>query len=125
MPRLVCVLALWTTASCIWAVSAAADTLAIQDRKVTVETLSDTVATLSGRSELHVTGSGDPIPGSIIHLNSPDSWLFFTSIQPFTVNGSFLGRIRVNGATATTSTNVRVVQHANGSVVIPHGPGFT
>ena len=105
--------------------TAAAQTLTIEERKVTVATLASTTATLSGRSELHVTGGGDPIPGSVIHLNSPDSWLFFTSIQPFTVNGGFLGRIRVNGATVSTSTNVRVVQHANGTVVIPHGPGFT
>jgi len=109
----------------MWTASAAANTLAIQDRKVTVETLADTVATLSGRSELHVTSGGDPITGTIIHLNSPDSWLFFNRIQPFTVSGSFLGRIRINGAAAATSTNVRVVQHGNGTVVIPHGPSFT
>ncbi|MEX1116646.1 MAG: glycosyl hydrolase [Akkermansiaceae bacterium] len=119
------ILALCMAACLMFAASAAANTLSIHDRKVTIATISDTVVTMSGRSELHVTGSGDPIPGSIIHLNSPDSWLFFTSIQPFTVSGSFLGRIRVNGTTAATATNVRVVQHANGSVVIPHGPGFT
>jgi len=42
----------------------------------------------------------------------------------FLASGS-LGRIRVNGAAAAISTNLRVVQHVNGTVVIPHGPGFT
>jgi autotransporter-associated beta strand protein len=105
--------------------TATAQTLSIVDRKTTLDSLPNTTATLSGRAELHITGSGDPIPGSIIHLNSPDSWLFLTRIQPFTVNGSFLSRIRVNGSAAGTSTNVRVVQYGNGAVVIPHGPSFT
>jgi hypothetical protein len=80
---------------------------------------------MTGRSELHLTGGGDPFPGCVIHLNSPDAWLFLREIRPFTLNGSFLGRIRVNGANASTSTNVRVVQHGVGTVVIPHGPAFT
>ncbi len=124
MPRSGRLLALCLSAWLAWG-SASANVLEIQDRTVTVATLTDTTVTMSGRSELHITDPGDPIPGCVIHLNSPDSWLFFSSIRPFTANASFLGRIRVNGANASTSTNVRVVQYGVGTVVIPHGPSFT
>lgn len=105
--------------------SAVASALTIDNRTVTLETLTNTTVTMTERSELIVTGTGDPLPGCIIHLNSPDAWLFLREIRPFTVNGSFLGKIRVNGANASTSTNVRVVQHGMGTVVIPQGPAFT
>lgn len=105
--------------------SAVASALTIDNRTVTLETLTNTTVTMTGRSELMVTGTGDPLPGCIIHLNSPDAWLFLREIRPFTVNGSFLGKIRVNGANASTSTNIRIVQHGMGTVVIPHGPTFT
>lgn len=104
---------------------AAASTLDIQDRTITRASLSNTTVTMTGRSELHLTATGDPFPGCVIHLNSPDAWLFVDETRPFTFNGSYLGRIRVNGASANTSTNVRVVQHGMGTLVIPHGPSFT
>ena len=107
-----------------WAAAASAAALEITDRSLTLALLSDTTVTLSGRAELHLTGTGDPMAGCVIHLNSPDAWLFLREIRPFTVNGSFLGRIRVNGVNANTATNVRVVQHGVGSVVIPHGPSI-
>jgi len=88
-------------------------------------TLTNTTATLSGKAELHVTGSGDPIPGCTIHLNSPDAWFFMEAIVPSVVNSTFLSRLRVNGANALLGTNVRVVQFGMGTVVIPHAPGFT
>jgi len=109
------------SACLVWG-SAAANTLTLHDRSLTLDSLADTTVTMSGRSELHLTGSGDPLAGCVIHLNSPDAWLFLRETRPFTFNGSFLGRVRVNGASASTATNVRVVQHGLGTVVIPHGP---
>jgi hypothetical protein len=97
--------------------SAVASALTIDNRTVTLETLTNTTVTMTGRSELMVTGTGDPLPGCIIHLDSPDAWLFLREIRPFTVNGRFLGKIRVNGANASTSTNVRIVQHGMGSLL--------
>src|SRR5215203_5499373 len=76
---------------------------------------------MTGRSELRVTGTGDPMQGCTIHLNSPDAWLYLPGIQPQTVSTSFLSRLRVNGATAALNTNLRVAQHGMGAVVIPHG----
>lgn len=84
----------------------------------------NTVATLTGKSELHITDGGDPIPGCTIHLNSEDSWVFFHSIAPSAVVTNLLGRFRVNGANAVVDTNVRVVQYLAGAVVIPQAPSF-
>lgn len=86
--------------------------------------LTNTTVTLSGRAELRVTGSGDPLPGSVVHLNSPDAWLLLTGISPSTANSAFLGRVRVNGAGAALNGNVRVVQYAQGAVIIPQGADF-
>jgi hypothetical protein len=99
-------------AACIFvASSAVASALTIDNRTVTLEALTNTTVTMTGRSELIVTGTGNPLPGCIIHLDSPDAWLFLREIRPFTLNGSFLGKVRVNGADASTRTNVRIVHH--------------
>jgi hypothetical protein len=73
---------------------------------------------------LHITDGGDPIPGSTIHLNSPDSWFFLHSVKPSQTVASLIRRIRVNGVVAVHDGNVRVVQHEEGTVVIPHTPTF-
>jgi hypothetical protein len=103
---------------------AAAASLHLHDEIQTHLTLSGTSVTMTGRSELHITGRDtDPMPGTQIQLNSPDAWLFLRHVRPSVVNSSFLGRIRVNGALAANNQNVRVVQHGMGTVVIPHAPG--
>jgi hypothetical protein len=104
--------------------SAHAQTLHIQDSVRTYATFSNTTVTMTGRAELRITGSGDPIPGCVIHLNSPDAWLLMVNISPSQVSSTFLGRVRVNGADAVHDLNCRVVQYAQGTVVIPHGPAF-
>ncbi len=105
---------------------AAAQTLNISNDVQSMNTVpASTTVTLSGKAELHVTGPGDPIPGCVIHLNSPDAWFFLENILPSLANSTFLSRVRVNGANAVLNTNVRVVQFSNGTVFIPHAPGFT
>ena len=84
----------------------------------------NTVATLTGKSELHLTDGGDPIPACTLHLNSENSWVFFHNVTPATVNSTLLSRVRVNGAVAVTDSNVRVVQHVAGTVVIPQPASF-
>jgi hypothetical protein len=50
-------------AACIFVVSSAvASALNIDNRTVTLETLTKTMETMTGRSELMVTGTGDPLP---------------------------------------------------------------
>jgi Glycosyl hydrolase catalytic core/Concanavalin A-like lectin/glucanases superfamily/Putative Ig domain len=103
---------------------AAAQTLDLQDTVRTFAALTNTTVTMTGRAELRVTGAGDPIPGCVIHLNSSDAWLLLTAVSPSQVASSFLGRVRVDGANAVLNSNVRVVQYAQGAVVIPQSPDF-
>lgn len=102
----------------------AADTLELVERNQTVDSLAGTTVTLRGRSELRLTGSGDPLAGSTVHLNSPDGWVVFTALRPSEVAATMLGRMFVDGAPASLTTNTRVVAFGNGAVVIPHGPDF-
>ena len=104
---------------------ASAQTLDIRDAVKSFATLSNTTVMMSGRAELRVTGTNDPFPGCVIHLNSPDAWLLLPSVAPSQVASTFLGRVRVNGANAVLDGNVRVVQFAQGAVVVPHAPEFS
>jgi putative glycosyl hydrolase/concanavalin A-like lectin/glucanase superfamily protein/putative Ig domain-containing protein len=103
---------------------ASAQTLDIHDAVRTYTTLNDTTVTMTGRAELRVTGTGNPIAGSVIHLDSPDAFLLFLAVPPSQVASTLLSRVRVNGAGASLDGNVRVVQYAQGAAVIPHGPDF-
>jgi len=100
-------------------------TLQITDQVVTYPALTNTTVILAGRAELRITGTGDPLPGCVVHLDSPDAWLLLSGVAPSQVASSLLGRVRVNGAPAVRDGNLRVVQHAQGTLVIPHGPDFT
>src|SRR4051812_49326811 len=99
---------------------ARAQALDIHDAVRTYATLTNMTVTMSGRAELRITGTGDSIPGCLIQLNSPDAWLVMTSILPSQVASTFLSRVRVNGANAVLDVNCRVVQYAQGAVVVPH-----
>lgn len=105
-------------------VFAGAQTLHLEDRVATYSALTNTLVTLAGRAELRITGSGDPIAGSVIDLDSPDAWLLLTGFAPSQVAAKFLSRVRVNGARAVLGANARVVQYAQGSVVVPQGSEF-
>ena len=102
-----------------------AQTLDLRDAVRTSAALTNTTVTMSGRAELRITGTGDPLPGCVIHLNSSDAWLLLTRIEPSQVASTFLGRVRVNGANAVLNSNVRVVQYAQGAVVIPQAPDYS
>jgi autotransporter-associated beta strand protein len=104
--------------------AASALTLNINDQSQTFATLTNTTVSMTGRSELHITGTSNPISGSVISLDSPDAWFFMTNVKPSVVNSTYLGQIRVNGAAAVLGTNVRVVQYELGTVVIPHAPSY-
>ncbi|MEK7951422.1 LamG-like jellyroll fold domain-containing protein [Luteolibacter sp. Y139] len=106
----------------VFAGRAGAQTL--DNEKASYATLTSATVTMTGHSELTITGSGDPIPGCTIHLNSEDSWVFFQNVSPTTVVSTLLSRLRVNGATAVADTNVRVVQYVNGAVVVAQGAAF-
>ncbi|MES2923567.1 MAG: LamG-like jellyroll fold domain-containing protein, partial [Verrucomicrobiota bacterium] len=106
---------------------AVADTLTVTNDIQTFATIptTTTLVTVTGRSELRVTGATTPIAApTIINLASSDAWLFMTNIRPSVVNSTYLSRIQVNGAAAVLDTNCRVVQYAEGAVIIPHSPTY-
>lgn len=86
--------------------------------------LANATVTMTGHAELHLTGAGDPIPGCTLHLDSEDAWVFLHQVAPSQVAAALLGRFQVSGAPAVQDANVRVVQHARGAVVIPHGSSY-
>ncbi|MEK7953241.1 LamG-like jellyroll fold domain-containing protein [Luteolibacter soli] len=100
------------------ATSASHGQLTVSDSVQTYATLTNTAVTVTGKSELHITGTSNPIAGSTINLNSEDSWLWFDNLRPTTAD-DYLSQIKVNGATAVHGTNVRVVQYGNGTVITP------
>ena len=105
---------------------AIAQTIAIDNDIETYGTLTSTTVTMTGRSELRITGGGTPLTGCTINLNSSNSWLIFSSIKPSVVNSTaYRNQIKVNGAAAVLNTNCRIVQYGNGTVVIPHASGFS
>ena len=118
-PPILCCLLLGLCLTSAWS-----QTLSVTNDVQTFATLTNTAATLTGKAELRITGTGDPIPGCTVALNSADAWLFLTNLAPATVSSTFLGRVTVNGAAAVLDSNVRVVQYGIGTVVIPHAPSF-
>lgn len=98
--------------------------LELRDDIFTVTGLTNQQVTLGGRCELRITGTGDPLPGSIINLDSQDAWIVFLNIKPSYVADSLLNRIKVFGSSAVLNQNVRVTQFGQGTVVIPHGADF-
>jgi autotransporter-associated beta strand protein len=107
-----------------WPLLVSAQTLTIDNDILSYPTLTNTTVTMTGRSELRITGASSPISGSVINLNSPDAWFFMTNIRPSVVNSTYLSQVRVNGAAAVHGTNCRVVMHGDGTVVIPHAPSY-
>jgi len=81
--------------------------------------------TLSNRCELWVTNATTPLAGCTINLNSVDAWLFLPNVKPSVTTATYLGQVRVNGASAVAGSNCRVVQYGqNGAVVIPQSSSF-
>lgn len=103
---------------------AATAVLTLDNQVAIYATLTSTTVTLTGKSELWITGSTAPVTGSVFHLDSDDAWLFFSNIKPSVVNSTYLTQVRVGGRTAVHGSTVRVVQHGTGTVVIPHAPTF-
>ena len=89
-----------------------------------VETLTDQVVNIPAATELHVTGKLDPITGSHFNFTAPDGWLFLDQMQPSKVAADHLRNMSVNGTPAALDKNLRIVQYAGGTVVIPQGADF-
>jgi autotransporter-associated beta strand protein len=102
-----------------------AQTLTLTNGIHTFSALTNTTVTMTGHCELRVTGTDDPIAGSIINLNSTDAWFLLSNLRPSAVSASHLSRVRINGSVAVAGINCRLDQYAMGTVIVPHAPGFT
>lgn len=98
--------------------------LVITNGVQTYATLTSTTVTMSNRCELRVTGTNNPIAGSVINLNSPDAWFLLPNLRPAAVSASYLSQVFVNGAAASAGVNCRVDQYAMGTVIVPQPPGY-
>ena len=105
--------------------AAGAQTLTITNGVQKYASLTSTTVNMSGKCELWVTNSTTPLSGCTINLNSIDAWLFLPGVKPSVVASTYLGQVRVSGATAVADSNVRVVQYGqNGAIVIPQSSTF-
>ena len=113
------------TAALVFPFIASAQTLSITNGVQTYYALTNTTVTMTGRSELRLTTTNGPAPGCTINLTSPDAWVLLPNIRPSVVQASYLGQFLVNGAAAALNTNIRLVEYAMGTVVIPHSSSIT
>jgi hypothetical protein len=104
--------------------SAFAQSLFISESVRREASLTNTAVTVEGRGGLVITGTGDPLAGTTVNLDSADAWLLMTEFPPSQVSASFLSRVHVQGAPATAGVNVRVVQYGEGAIVVPQGDDF-
>lgn len=110
----------------VFSFNVSAQTLSITNGVQTYSALNNnTVVTMTGRSELRLTATANPIPGCMINLNSADAWVLLPNIRPSVVQASYLSQFLVNGAAAALNTNIRVVEYAMGTMVIPHSSTIT
>lgn len=123
MKRRCCILSVVLTLLAICATSAAV--LEIDQGVHEFASLSDTSIVMSGRCELHVTGSSDLLDGCTVELGSTDAWVFLRNLRPSQVLAGYLDQFTVGGSTAIDGENVRVVQHEDGTVVLPHPSNIT
>lgn len=106
-------------------VAAEAQTINITNGVQKFASLTSTIVSMSGQCELWVTNATTPLSGCTINLNSIDAWLFLPGVKPSVTVSTYLGQVRVNGASAVSGSNCRVVQYGqNGAVVIPQSPSF-
>ncbi|GAA5483103.1 LamG-like jellyroll fold domain-containing protein [Haloferula sargassicola] len=111
-------------APALLAASASGITLNLDQEVYTAATLTGSTATLTGKAELHLSGSGDPLSGSTVNLDSEDAWVFLEAVEPSEAVAKVLSHVRVNGTAATKGSNVRVEPYINGSVIVPHPAGY-
>ena len=90
----------------------------------TLETLFGKRATLDGTGTLRLTQAVDPLPGSVVNFLSPDAWLLLENVSAEDAVANLLPRLWVKGVPAASETNVRVVQHGSGCLIIPQGPDY-
>ena len=117
--------ALWLAASALIPLTISAQTLTITNGVQKYGSLASITVIMSNHCELWVTNSTTPLSSCTINLNSTDAWLFLPNVKPSVTVSTYLGQVKVSGASAVADSNCRVVQYGqNGAVVIPHASSF-
>ncbi len=80
------------------------------DTTITVTAMVNRHLSIGGKIQYHITTAGDPLPGSLLNLTSPDVWLYFDSIRPSVFRDRYLSRVTVKGRPSLIDSTVRLVQ---------------
>jgi hypothetical protein len=109
-------------------------TIEIDGEQMVEETIADSAGTFSsvknrllnleGSIEWHITRDHNPLEGSLVNLNSNNTWIHFDSIRPLEFYSKYLDHILVADSAASVNENMRLVQYLNGSVIISHDADF-
>ncbi|MBD0831550.1 glycosyl hydrolase [Aestuariibaculum sediminum] len=90
----------------------------------TYTSLTDINMKLTGKGQVTLTSSSDPIVNSAIDLASPDAWVYFENLKPSQVATSYLNYFKVNGQDAAVGNNIRITNYLNGAMVIAHSNNY-
>ncbi len=98
--------------------------LTVDNQVVSYASFDNYNVTVTGNSELHLTGSSDVLTNSQIDLNSEGAWLYFDNVKPSVVLSTYLSQIKVNGVAAENESNIRIRNYKIGTLIIPHSPTY-
>lgn len=82
--------------------------------------------TLDKAIDLHLTAATGtaPFTNTVISLNHEDAWVIFDNVLPSEVISTYLKSLRINDATASNGSNLRVAIYLNGAAVMPHSSSY-
>jgi hypothetical protein len=84
----------------------------------TQASLFNRVLRISGTSEFHITGTSNPLKGSLLDMQGDNVWLYFEGIRPSKFSRQLLAQVLVDGQRARIDTTIRLVQYLQGCVLI-------
>ena len=89
----------------------------------TQASLTNAILNIGGSSEYHFS-SANPLPGTMIDMQSDNVWLYFEGVRPSKFSQRLLAQVMVNGQRAQLDTTVRLVQYLQGCVLISQPATF-
>lgn len=75
---------------------------------------------LSGNSQLHLYEVNAVSADARIDIQGEDAWVFFHSLSPQEVTDRYAKQITIDGVASIPSSNCRITEYYDGTVVIPH-----
>ncbi|MFI1744368.1 glycosyl hydrolase [Thalassobellus sediminis] len=94
----------------------------ITDEDYTIASFINSDITVSGKSDIHITGT-NPLRNSSVNLTSNDSWLYIERIKPsifLDAANPWLDAVKINGQQFDPNKD-RIGIYASGCVIIPNG----